>query len=346
MIENFKLYEKSIMKAVENNNFFQKLKNKSIIITGCNGLIASCVVDILNYLNEYNYNIKIIGLVRNKKHLLQRFNKYRNLEIIEQDVIQDIKYKNDVDYIIHAASNSHPMAFSEDPVGTMNSNFIGMNNILQYAISHNTKRVEYVSSGEVYGQGDEKIESFKEDYNGKIISTNPRSCYPLSKLASETLCVSYSQQYGIETVIARPCHCYGPTQTEKDSRALSQFINNVLNNEDIIMKSNGSQIRSLCYVIDCAIALLTLLIKGENCNAYNIANKNSILSIKDMAEIIAKKANKKVIFHIPTDIEKRGYNTVSKLILNTKKIEELGWRPCWNFEDGIDNTLKIMRNIS
>lgn len=344
MLNNIERYNKNIEKAIINNDYFERLKNKSILITGANGLIASCIIDILNWLNvNRNYNIQIKALVRNKDHLLERFNKYFNFEVIEQDVIDKIKYKKNIDFIIHAASNAHPKAFSEDPVGTMLGNFIGMNNILEFACSHNCKRVEYISSGEIYGQGDINTHSFKENYSGKIDSTSPRSCYPLSKLAAETLCVSYSQQYNIETVIARPCHCYGPTQTDNDTRVSAQFINNILNNKDIIMKSEGSQVRSYCYVIDCATAILTVLVKGENCNAYNIANNKSILSIKEMAETIAKKYNKKVIFELPSDIEKRGYNPVTRSVLSGAKLENIGWIPCWNFEDGITETIEIMK---
>ena len=280
MLNNFDVYNKNIEKAILANNNFESLKNKSILITGANGLIASSIIDVLNWLNiNQDYNIRIIALMRNKEKMLDRFKEYKNFYIIEQDVTNPIKYNEEVDYIIHAASNSHPRSFALDPVGTMLANFMGINNILDFAYKNKVKKVEYISSGEVYGQGDANLDSFIEDYNGKINSTNPRSCYPLSKLASETLCVSYYEQYNVNTVIARPCHVYGPTQTKEDSRVIAQFINNVLNNEDIIMKSEGLQVRSYCYVIDCVTAILTILIKGKSGNAYNIANSSSNLSI-------------------------------------------------------------------
>lgn len=344
MINNIDRYNKNIEKAVNNNSYFEMLKNKSILITGINGLIGSCVVDVLNWLNiNKKYKIKIIGIVRNKNNLLDRFKYYKNLIIIEQDVINEILYNEDVDYIIHAASNSHPIAFSNDPVGTMLGNFMGVNNILKFAKNHNCRRVEYISSGEVYGQGEENLKSFDETYSGKINSMEFRSCYPLSKLASETLCISYSEQYGLETVIARPCHCYGPTQTMNDSRVSAQFINNVLNDEDITMKSEGKQVRSYCYVVDCAIAILCILLKGSNINVYNIANNLSTLSIKEMANIIANKASKKVIFKIPENHEKKGYNPVTRSVLNCEKLKKIGWVPCWDFESGIEETIEIMK---
>lgn len=344
MIRDIDRYNKNIEIAFNNNRYLEKLKNKSIMITGINGLIGSCIVDILNWLNiNKDYKIKIIGTVRDKNKLLDRFKIYEMLSIIEQDVTEKINYSGMVDYIIHVAGNSYPLSFSNDPVGTMLGNFIGINNVLKFAKEHSCRRVEYISSGEIYGQGEKSLKSFEENYVGRLIPTEFRSCYPISKLASETLCVSYSKQYNLETVIARPCHCYGPTQTESDSRVSAQFINSVLNEENLVMKSEGEQVRSYCYVIDCATAILCILINGINKNAYNISNGESIVSIKEMAEIIANKANKKVIMTLPDDKEKEGYNPVTKSVLDDKKLKQLGWIPCWDFSHGIEETLKIMK---
>ena len=235
MIKNIKLYNDNITKVLKNNQF-SELKNKKILITGANELIGSAIIDLLNYLNfNKKYNIKIIAIVRDKERVLPRIKQYQNCELIEQDVTNEIKYDEDIDYIIHAASNAHPQAYANDPVGTMLGNFIGVNNILKFAIKHKCKRVEYISSGEVYGESGENVEAFDENYVGRVNSIDIRSCYPLSKLSAETLCMSYSEQYNIQTVIARPCHIYGPTQTEKDSRDSAQFIRNALKKEDIIM---------------------------------------------------------------------------------------------------------------
>ncbi len=341
MIKDMDLYYKCIKLTLEKFNF-ENLRNKSVAITGANGLIGSAIIDVLNYLNaSLNYNITIIAIVRS--NIRERFMKYSNLKVVKQDITNKIMLNDEVDYIIHAASNAHPIAYSMDPVGTMFGNFIGMKNVLEFAYTHNVKRIEYISSGEVYGQGEKDIISFNENYSGNINSTNPRSCYPISKLAAETLCVSYSKQYNLETVITRPCHIYGPTQTESDSRVSAQFIRNILNNEDIVMKSKGEQVRSYCFVLDCVTAILTVLLKGENSNAYNIANKDSVISIKDMAKVIASKKNKKVILELPTEVEKNGYTTITRAVLDTTKLEKLGWNAIWSFDKGIEETLKIMK---
>ena len=343
MINNYELYLKGIKKVLTKNTF-PELKNKKVLVTGINGMIASAIIDILNYLNEYeNYEIKIIGIVRNKKNLLERFKNIKNLEIIEQDISKPLEFKKDIDYIINAASNADPSKFGADPVGTIETNFIGTKNLLDFAKVNNVKRLLYVSSGEIYGQGSIDIQAFDENYRGFIDSTNPRSCYPIGKLSAETLCVSYAKQYNLEVVIARPSHTYGPTQKITDSRASSQFITDVINDKDIIMKSEGKQIRSYTYVLDCVTGILRILISGNNSEAYNIANKNSVLSIREMAEDIAHANNKKIIFELPTDSEKASYNPVTRSVLDGTKLVSIGWIPLYTFKEGIKETIDILK---
>ncbi len=342
MLKNIKRYNEDIKHVLACNDL-KKLKNKSVLVIGINGLIGSALIDVLNYLNtNEDFSIKIVGTVRNKSKILDRFNSY-DMQIYEQDINNKIEINEHIDYIINTASNSHPKMFSIDPVGTMVANFVGTKNLLDFAVEKEVERFLYVSSGEIYGQGADNINSFDENYCGKIVSTSPRSCYPVSKLSAETLCCSYSQQYKVDTVIARPCHVYGPTQQDSDSRASAQFILNVINNQDIVMKSEGTQIRSYMHVLDCATGLLTILLKGENCNAYNVANNNSILSIREMAEKIASVNDKKVVFDIPTEKEKSGYNPVTRSVLNGKKLEDIGWKPYFNFDDGILETINCMK---
>ena len=215
------------------------------------------------------------------------------------------------------------LPISKHPVEVVKSNIKGIENLMEYGLKHGMKRFLYGSSGEIYGEGDGRV--FTEDYSGYVDSTSPRSCYPSSKRAAETLCVSYAVEYGADVVIARPCHIYGPYFTEQDNRVYAQFIRNVVRNEDIVMKSTGKQFRSWCYVVDCASALLHILLKGENCQAYNIADESSNISIRELAEMVATIGKCKVIMELPADNEKAGYNVVKKSVFSTKKLESLGW---------------------
>ena len=200
----------------------------------------------------------------------------------------------------------------------------------------------FISSGEIYGQGSEKLDSFEEDYRGYIDNMKLRSAYPISKQAAENLCVAYAEQYNIETVVVRPGHIYGPSLTANDSRAFAQFFRNGVQKNDIVLKSKGEQLRSYCYVLDCAMGILYALIKGENKQAYNISNPNSNLKIYELANIIAKECRVNVIYDIPDEVEKKGYNPVTQSVLNSNKLEALGWKPQYNIFQGVRNTIKIL----
>lgn len=303
---------------------WEKLSNSNILITGATGLIGSCLVEVLMSRPNKDYHVYASG--RNEERAKARFAEFAEdpaFHFFKYDVMKPLEEDIRFDYIIHAASNASPNFFATKPVEVIKSNIDGVSNLMDYGMEHGLKRLLFVSSGEVYGEGDGCV--FTEDYSGYVNPTSPRSCYPSSKRAAETLCVSYGAEYGVETVIARPSHTYGPNFTESDNRVYAQFIRNVLKGEDIVMKSTGAQFRSWCYVVDCASALLYILLKGENGQAYNIADASSNISIKELAEMIASIGGKKVVIDQPSNAEKAGYNLVTKSVFTTEKLEGLGW---------------------
>lgn len=335
-----------LKKITETFPYFEELKNKSILITGATGLICSYIIDVLMYLNQHDdANIKIIAINRNKAIAMKRFSKYWNnslFKCIQHDVAEPVSIELSIDYIIHGASNASPAKYVSNPIDTMKANIFGVVNVLNLAEIYHAK-VLYISSGEVYGEGDGN--DFVESYSGPLDPLLPRSCYPISKRAAETMCIAYKEQKNIDVVIARPCHIYGHSMAKNDDRAVSQFINNALHHEDIIMKSKGMQLRSYCYIADCATAILTILIYGKSGNAYNIANRNCVITIYELANKIAKIAGQKVVLQTATDIESKGYSSVTRAVLNPSKIENLGWKPLFSIEDGITHTINVLSNL-
>ena len=322
---------------------WKKLSGCNILITGATGLIGGCIVEALMLNPQKDYCVYASG--RNKDRLSRRFNLFRNLPgfyIFPYDVILPLDNNIRFDYIIHAASNASPSAFVNTPVEVMKSNIDGVCNLMDYGLNNGMKRFLYVSSGEVYGEGDGRV--FTEEYSGYVDSTSSRSCYPSSKRAAETMCVSYRAEYGVDVVIARPCHIFGPFFTESDNRVYAQFIRNLLLNQDIEMKSSGEQFRSWCYVVDCVSGLLHILLKGTSGEAYNIADPQSNISIKELASIVAKVGNKKVLLSSPTESEKKGYNPVTKSVLSIEKIKSLGWLPMTSLEDGFKHSIATLQD--
>lgn len=322
-----------------------KLRSKSILITGASGLICSAFVDLLMHYNALEKtNITVYAASRNLKKAQKRFHVYWDNPLfffIQHDVVDAFLLEAPIDYIVHGASNASPERFVADPVGTMKANLWGVSNLLDLA-KEKQSRLLYISSGEIYGEGDGR--DFREDYCGYINCLNPRSCYPSSKRASETLCIAYKKQYGVDVVIARPGHIYG-FDIEEDNRAFAQFLRMAKSGNNILLKSAGIQVRSYCYVDDCASALLYILLKGISGEAYNIANSESVLSIKDLAELIANIARVNVINTFASDKESEGYSKVQRAVLNCEKIHTLGWTASVDLKSGIKRILEIRKEI-
>lgn len=334
-----KSYRKDILLLFEKVLPWDKLAGANILVSGATGLIGGCLIDTLMINPHRNYQVYALG--RNEERAANRFREYINdtsFHFVRHDVIEPLNINIDFDYIVHAASGSSPYFFANSPVEVIKSNISGVDNLIAYGVNHGLKRFLYVSSGEIYGEGDGRV--FTEDYSGYVNCTTPRACYPSSKRAAETLCVSYADEYGVDVVIARPCHIYGPHFTNQDNRVFAQFIRNVLHDEDVVMKSNGEQFRSWCYVVDCVNALLHILLKGKCGEAYNIADADSNVSIREFAEIIAEIGGKRVVIDAPVDDEKKGYNVVSKSIFSIEKLERLGWKAKNHLHEGLIHTIE------
>lgn len=339
------LYFEELRRANEDLDL-SLLNGKKIAVTGGSGLILSALVDILCYANTAcGANIDIYLAARTEEEISNRFTEYYGqpwLHYVHYDALKPVAFEFDADYIIHGASNAHPAAYATEPVETLLANVSGLKELLDYAVRAHSKRVLYISSSEVYGRKDE-ARPFNEDDYGFVDILNPRACYPSGKRASETLCAAYTQEYGVETVIVRPGHIYGPTANPYDTRATAQFARDVLAGRDIVMKSAGGQLRSYCYMTDCATAILTVLLKGKSVEAYNISNRDSVVSIRQIAEEMAKAAGCKVVFESATDQEQKSYNLMDNSSLNAEKLEALGWKAAYPIEEGVRRTIELMK---
>lgn len=348
---NNDLYLEDVRYVTELNLPWEKLNHKKIMLSGATGMIGSFLVDVILEKNlTVNLDCKVYLLGRNKERAWERFSKFVNdshFVFIPYDVKMPFQHNDlgTIDYILHLASNTHPMQYSTDPIGTITTNIVGLLNLLDFAVAHHATRFAFASSNEIYGENRGDVEFFNEDYCGYINSNTMRAGYPESKRCGEALCQAYRAQKGLDVVIPRLTRSYGPTMLMSDTKAISQFIKNGIEGTDIVLKSTGTQFYSYTYVADAVAGLLTILLKGESGEAYNIAEEHSDIMLRDLAAIIANINNKEVIFEIPDAVEAAGYSTATKARLDGRKLQGLGWKPKYDIRSGMERTVQILRTI-
>lgn len=346
---NSPVYKSDLMRSLEQLSVLDKLDNKKIFITGGTGLIGSVVVDLLASANiYYNKNINLFIGSRNAESVNNRFQDYNNkswFHFVNYSMEKEISLDEPIDYFIHIAGKGNPGAFKESPVEVILQNITSLNNVLMISLKNNS-RVVYISTSEVYGQNNSS-EPLNEDSYGFVNILSSRACYSSSKRVSETLCAAYKEEYGADFIIIRPGHIYGPTASRNDDRISSAFMYDSLDGKNLIMKSDGMTLRSYCYVFDCAAAIITCMIKGQSGEAYNISNKNSLITIKEMAEYFANAGNVELImdYKNTTEKEKQNFNIMKNATLDSKKLESLGWIPVFSKEEGFLHSIKILKDV-
>ena len=247
-----------------------------------------------------------------------------------------------MDVIIPAASNTHPLAYSQYPVETMMINIKGA----EYALNLAEKcgaTVLYPSTVEVYGNATNATDIFVESYTGNLNLATSRACYTESKRAAEALCQSYIAQKHVKVKIARLCRIFGPTMLDSDSKASSQFIKKAIAGEDIVLKSEGNQYFSYTYVADAVAGLLTILLNGENGEAYNISSEKTNVDLKEFAQMCAECNAKNVVFDLPSETEKKGFSIAMQAILSNEKIKSIGFDPMYEMKDAVNRTVEILK---
>ena len=329
------------MKSCKENLPWAELYGKNILVTGANGMIASRFIEMLMDVSlEKGLNIGIYALCRNKERALERFsqfNEYKNFHILVGDVTKPLEIGIDFSYIIHAASSAHPDAFNSTPVDVIKANFIGTANLLEYQIKCSKCRFMFVSSSEVYGENEEKISVFAEETLGKVDFTRARACYPEGKRAAETLCFCYEKQYGSDIVIVRPAFIFGRNIVADNNRADVYFLRQALEHKDIVMYSDGSQIRSYLYVDDCVVGMLYALLLGERGGVYNIGDENCVVTMKEYAQLLAKAGGVNVVFDPSKHPQGKTFLKTTQLVLDTSKLRAIGWRPEFTLEAGVED---------
>ena len=322
---------------------WEMFRDKTILVTGATGRLGIYLVEAVSKANiDWNLNITILAEARSEQKLREVFGnslEFPYIHTIVQDITEPIDWGGDsIEYIFHTAGLASPKDFTDTPVDTLWGHVQGTHNILELAREKHTQRILYISTIEIYGEC-EKEKEIEETDMGVLHCDNVRACYPEAKRLCETMLAAYEEQYGIEYVGIRLCHTFGPGISLNDGRAFSEFINNALNSEDIVLQSDGSAVRTYTYVADAIGAALLAFTKGKE-HYYNVANINNLISIRDLAELIAGldvKKKSKVVYAVADELKLK-YLPFHLGVMDVSRIMKLGWRPQVGLEEAFRYT--------
>lgn len=330
---------------------WSRLENKTVLITGAYGMLASYMVFELMYLNEIKgIPVKIIAVGRSKEKFVKRFGDVQRCEYLKfftSDLNDELQIDEKVDFIIHAASFASPEYYSVCPVEVLKPNIIGHYHLLELAVYNNVEGYLLFSTGDVYGHVSGRDKICENDY-GSLDTLDIHSCYGESKRMAETMCKAWFHQKGVPVKIARICHTYAPTMDiEADPRVFASFVKDVVHGQNIIMKSDGSAKRSFCYIADAIAGYFLILLCGQNGEAYNVCNSNSFCSIRELAEILVDLYPEKGLKVVRAErnkediyVENRAANNIP---VDSSKLEALGWEARYGIKAGFRKVIESIR---
>lgn len=306
-----------------------------VLLTGAAGFLGSHLSERL--VLEGHHVIGLDDLSTGSLKNLENLRNNSNFTFIEHDVREPISLE--VDAILNFACPASPVHYQADPVRTIETNFLGIINLLHLARNTGAKILQ-ASTSEVYGDPTESPQ--KETYWGNVNPIGIRSCYDEGKRAAETLCFDYKRQYGVDARVIRIFNTYGPNMAIGDGRVVSNFIVQALRGEDITIYGDGSQTRSFCYVTDLVDGIYRMLTHPELQNSpINLGNPHEF-SMLELAKIVIEQTNSKskiVFLDLPQDDPKQRKPDISlaKLVLN--------WEPSIELSAGVQKTINYFQSI-
>lgn len=313
------------------------LIGKTVLVTGATGLIGQSLVPEL-----LHKGAKVIVVTRNKVRAGELFAEMDNISFVENDLsmVEPIAIDCAIDYIVHGGCPTSSAMMTEQPVEVITTIVNGTRKVLELAKEKHVNAIVFLSSMEVYGVITNDSVAVTEDMCGNINLLNQRSSYPMGKRMAETLCCAYYKEYGVPVSIARLTQTIGPgADIQTDNRVFAQFARNVRNQENIVLHTAGNTKRMYLHAQDAAEAIVCLLKRGEAGEAYNVANEDTYVSIKEMADLVCEQFSP-ASHVVVKEQTQNSYLPEIHLRLSTAKLRQLGWTPQYGLTEMFDSIIK------
>jgi UDP-glucuronate decarboxylase len=329
----------------------RKLKDATILVTGFAGSLG---YSLLHFYAEYGVQLgikKIYGIdnyMFGKPKWVERIAKQDLFDLRELDIINcNLDFCGDADLIFHMASLASPVYYRRHPLETIDADVTGLRRLLDFYKDRPLKGFLFYSSSEVYGDPDPSCIPTSESYLGKVNTSGPRACYDESKRFGETLCYNFSRQYQMPITVVRPFNNYGPGMRINDQRAAADFAKAVIDNEDIIIYSDGKPTRTFDYIPDATVGYIKCALFGKH-DVFNIGSDSPELTILKLAELYQKIG--RGLFGYSGNIGFKTHSDKDYLIDNpnrrcpniNKAKRLLGYNPQMDVEDGIKRYLQYL----
>jgi len=326
---------------------WEQLRKRTVLVSGGAGFLGAYLVQALLCADSaHNLNMHVVCVTRSTPGVHMRLGHLLSHPRLSR-VLHDVAMPTPIsfpqaDFIVHAASQASPKYFGVDPVGTLLPNTAGTQHLLEHAVRCKAQRFLFFSTGEVYGAAKVDEVRFTELDYGYLDPMQVRSCYAESKRMGETMCCAWAQQFGLHVNVVRPFHTYGPGMALDDGRVFADFVADVVAGRDIVLKSDGLARRPFCYIADATLGFLTVLLRGEAANAYNIANPFAEVSIRALANTLAglfPERGVAVRFDIPPTSNAYLKSPITRSCPSIAKALALGWSPETDIATGFQRTI-------
>lgn len=338
------LIGKDLRELIESFPFSAELAGKTVMVSGATGLIGSLTVRFLQALGRnLRQPVGIIALVRDKSKAGRIFPDTSGMEIVEADLASTLPdFGIRADYIIHCASPTSSRFLADRPVETIQTIFEGTRLLLDYALRVNAEGFVYLSSLESYGVSDSDA-PVNESFHGRLDPMTGRSSYPVGKLAAECLCHAYWSEYGVPVKVARLTQVLGAGVSADDNRVFAQFARAALEQRDIVLHTEGQSAKPYCYTTDAISAIFHILFRGKPGEAYNVANEQTYISIRSLADFVVSRFAPECSVSVELR-DDMGYAPPTRLRLDTQKLRNLGWQPRVDLPSMFERLISYFKN--